>query len=63
MTDVRWRGVSHEQLYNWINSGEGSRASTPQLDYWNRLGGSLADVHHNLTGRLSKLNVDWRGGA
>ncbi|MGH3632013.1 MAG: hypothetical protein ACRDRL_31805 [Sciscionella sp.] len=63
MTDVRWRGVSHEQLYNWINSGEGSRASTPQLDYWNRLGGSLADGHHNLTGRLSKLNVDWRGGA
>lgn len=63
MTDIRWRGVSHEQLYQWINSGEGPRASTPQLEFWKGLGQSLADIHGRLTDRLGKLSVSWQGHA
>lgn len=63
MTDIRWRGIDHRQLYEWINSGEGARASTPQLQYWGQLKESIADIHTTLTDRLSKLGVEWQGTA
>ncbi|MBO0839670.1 MAG: PPE domain-containing protein, partial [Sciscionella sp.] len=61
--DIRWAGQPHETLYNWINGGPGSPASTPQLEYWSKLKGSLADINTKLEDHLSRLGVSWEGVA
>lgn len=61
MPDVRWRGLEHQTLYDWINTGPGSTASTPQLDYWGGLRQSLADISAKLSSTLGDLGATWEG--
>lgn len=63
MPDIRWRGQEHQTLYNWINSGPGAKASTPQLDYWNGLKQSLADISNKLNSALLDVGANWEGVA
>lgn len=63
MTDMRWRGHKHETLHNWINSGEGARAATPQLEYWENLKGALGDIGQRLSDSLNKVGSSWEGKA
>lgn len=63
MTDMRWRGHKHETLYNWVNSGDGARAATPQLEYWEGLHRSLGDIGRRLSDSLNKIGASWEGQA
>lgn len=63
MTDMRWRGQNHEALHSMINSGEGPRASTPQLEYWEGLKGALGDISGRLNESLQNLGATWEGQA
>ncbi|MGH3625417.1 MAG: PPE domain-containing protein, partial [Sciscionella sp.] len=63
MPDIRWRGQEHHTLYNWINTGPGATASTPQLDYWGGLKQSLADISNKLNSTLNDLGANWEGTA
>lgn len=63
MTNHRWRGYEHPELYEMINAGPGSRASDPQTKYWEGLTDELAIVDQDLNEKLNKIGAVWEGEA
>src|SRR5882672_8611221 len=60
---ARWRGHSHPDLFNMINSGPGPEASAHQTDYWNKLTDELGTVDQHLNTALANLKATWEGPA
>jgi uncharacterized protein YukE len=63
MSDIRWHGYAHSELYEMINAGPGARASDPQTKYWDGLSTELADIDQNLNEKLNKMGAVWEGQA
>lgn len=60
---ARWRGHSHPELYDMINTGPGAGASDAQTQYWTGLTEELAQVDANLNKALTELKATWEGPA
>ncbi|MCP2166138.1 PPE domain-containing protein [Goodfellowiella coeruleoviolacea] len=63
MSDLRWQGHTHEQLYNWIHAGQGPQALVPLQDGWGKMAETLAQIDSELQSGLEKLNASWEGDA
>jgi len=63
MSDIRWRGYPHPELFKMINKGPGASASDPQTSYWEGLSTELATIDSNLNGKLNKMGASWQGMA
>ncbi|WP_344621200.1 PPE domain-containing protein, partial [Actinosynnema pretiosum] len=61
MSDHRWRGYDHPELYNMINSGPGPSASYVVEDGWQRLDTALQAIDADLRDGLAGLNASWEG--
>lgn len=63
MTDHRFQGYGHPELYNMINSGPGVSASIPVEQGWKTIAATLAQIDDDLHQALGKMGADWESDA
>ncbi|GAA3434421.1 PPE domain-containing protein [Kutzneria kofuensis] len=61
--DVRWRGYTHQELYDAINSGPGAAASADPAARWGAISGALHEIGGELSSAISVAASDWSGAA
>lgn len=63
MTDHRFQGYAHPELYKMINSGPGVSASIPVEAGWKQIAATLAQIDADLHTGLTKMGADWESDA
>lgn len=63
MTDHRFQGYAHPELYQMINSGPGVAASIPVEQGWKTIAATLAQIDADLHAGLAKMGADWESDA
>jgi hypothetical protein len=63
MTDHRFQGYGHPELYKMINSGPGVSASIPVEQGWKTIAATLAQIDADLHTGLAKMGADWESDA
>ncbi|SER37112.1 PPE domain-containing protein [Lentzea albida] len=63
MTDHRFQGYGHPELYKMINSGPGVAASIPVEQGWKRVAATLKQIDDDLHAGLAKMGADWESDA
>lgn len=63
MTDHRFQGYGHPELYNMINSGPGVSASIPVEQGWKQIAATLARIDEDLHTGLAKMGAGWESDA
>ncbi|MDX8030028.1 PPE domain-containing protein [Lentzea sp. BCCO 10_0856] len=63
MTDHRFQGYAHPELYKMINSGPGVSASIPVEQGWKTIAATLAQIDADLHAGLAKMGADWESDA
>jgi len=61
--DVRWRGYTHQELYDAINSGPGASASADPAARWDAISGALSEISGDLTSGIGAAHQHWGGAA
>jgi hypothetical protein len=61
--DVRWRGYTHQELYDAINSGPGPAASADPAARWDAISTALAEIGGDLTSGIGAAHEHWGGAA
>jgi PPE family len=61
--DVRWRGYTHQELYDAINSGPGAGASSAPASRWGAISTALGEIGDDLTNGLAASAAGWSGAA
>lgn len=63
MTDHRFQGYAHPELYKMINSGPGVSASIPVEQGWKKIKETLAQIDGDLHTALTKMGAGWESDA
>ncbi|MFC3892382.1 PPE domain-containing protein [Lentzea rhizosphaerae] len=63
MTDHRFQGYGHPELYKMINSGPGVSASIPVEQGWKKIKETLAQIDDDLHTALAKMGAGWESDA
>jgi hypothetical protein len=63
MTDHRFQGYGHPELYKMINSGPGVAASIPVEQGWKTIKDSLTQIDADLHAALAKMGAGWESDA
>ncbi|MCX2948215.1 hypothetical protein [Lentzea sp. NEAU-D7] len=63
MTEHRFQGYAHPELYKMINSGPGVAASIPVEQGWKQIAATLAQIDADLHAGLTKMGADWESDA
>lgn len=63
MSDLRWQGHSHEELFEQINEGPGADGSTESVRRWRELTRALSEIDDGLADALAAAMSGWTGAA
>jgi hypothetical protein len=63
MTDHRFQGYGHPELYNMINTGPGVSVSIPVEQGWKTIAATLAQIDADLHTGLTKMGAGWESDA
>ena len=63
MSDLRWQGHSHEELFEQINEGPGAGGSTESVRRWRQLTRALDEIDEGLADALAAATSGWTGAA
>ncbi|GAB3295972.1 PPE domain-containing protein [Parasphingorhabdus pacifica] len=63
MSDHRWQGYSHQELYDQIHQGPGPDGSTDSVRRWGELNRALGDIDTDLASALTAAMAGWQGVA
>lgn len=63
MSDLRWQGHSHEELFEQINEGPGADGSTESVRRWRQLTRALNEIDDGLADALAAATSGWTGAA
>ncbi|MCX2733596.1 PPE domain-containing protein [Saccharopolyspora sp. NFXS83] len=63
MSDHRWQGYRHEELYEQIHQGPGADGSTDSVRRWSELTRTLGNIDSDLAAALNSAMSGWQGDA
>ena len=63
MSDVRWEGLTHEEIYAQVQQGPGGGASADAESAWTTVGTTIRTVDEQLARAVKQIGVDWQGPA
>src|SRR3954454_16939293 len=63
MSDVRWEGLSHEEIYSRVQQGPGRLASSDAEAAWNTVESTIRAVDAQLTRAVKQIGAGWQGRA
>lgn len=63
MSDHRWQGHTHSELYDRIHQGAGPDASTAAVRRWIALSNELDEIDSGVAAALNTARAEWEGSA
>lgn len=63
MSDIRWRGLSHQEIFDSVWSGPGPLVSDQAQQIWRGAGQRITEINDDLTNRLNRLVATFSGEA
>ena len=63
MSDVRWEGFSHEEIYSRVQQGPGPLASADAEAAWSTVESTIRTVDAQLTRAVKQIGAGWQGRA
>ncbi|WP_017973380.1 PPE domain-containing protein [Actinopolyspora halophila] len=63
MSDHRWQGYTHAELFEMLHQGPGPEASDSPVRRWSELGRALEDIDSGMVAALRAAAEDWEGRA
>lgn len=63
MSDIRWQGLSHQELYDQVWSGPGPQLSDPAQQIWREAGQDITEINNDLVNKLNGLVFTFDGEA
>ena len=63
MSDVRWEGFSHEEIYSRVQQGPGPLASADAEAAWSTVESTIRAVDAQLTRAVKQIGAGWQGRA
>jgi hypothetical protein len=63
MSDHRWQGYSHHELFDQIHQGPGADGSSHSVRRWTELTRALGEIDTGLAAALAGAMADWQGEA
>lgn len=63
MAGVRWRGYTHQELYDAINAGPGAAASADPAARWGAIATALSEISGDLNAGIGATAAHWSGAA
>ena len=63
MNDVRWEGLTHEEIYSRVHQGPGRVASADAEAAWGTVESTIRTVDDQLSRTVKQIGVDWQGSA
>ncbi|MBK0870715.1 PPE domain-containing protein [Saccharopolyspora sp. HNM0986] len=63
MSEHRWQGYRHEELYEQINQGPGADGSTDSVRRWSELTRALGEIDGGIAAALNSAMAGWEGDA
>jgi hypothetical protein len=63
MSDVRWEGLSHQEIYARVQQGPGRLASSDAEAAWNTVESTIRAVDAQLTRAVKQIGAGWQGRA
>ncbi|GAA2781381.1 PPE domain-containing protein [Saccharopolyspora taberi] len=63
MSDHRWQGYRHQELFDQIHQGPGADGSSDSIRRWSELTRALGEIDTGLAGALAAAMGGWQGSA
>ena len=63
MNDVRWEGLTHEEIYARVQQGPGRVASADAEAAWGTVESTIRAVDDQLSHAVKQIGIDWQGAA
>ncbi len=63
MSDVRWEGLTHDEIHARVQQGPGRAASADAEAAWATVETTIRTVDDQLTRAVRQIGVDWQGAA
>src|SRR3954451_3239412 len=63
MSDVRWEGLTHEEIYARVQQGPGRGASSDAEAAWGTVESTIRAVDDHLSRAVKQIGIDWQGAA
>ena len=63
MSDIRWEGFTHDEIYARVQQGPGRAASADAEAAWSTVEGTIRSVDEQLTRAVRQVGVHWEGAA
>lgn len=61
--DVRWEGMSHDEIYAKVHTGPGSGGSSAAQASWASLEGIIREIDRDLAAGIAQVGAQWQGRA
>jgi hypothetical protein len=63
VSEVRWEGRSHQEIYDAVMRGPGAAISTPAVDAWTRTAALIERIDQRITAAITGSQAAWEGSA
>ena len=63
VNDVRWEGLTHDEIYSRVQQGPGRLASADAEAAWGTVESTIRAVDDQLSRAVKQIGVDWQGAA
>jgi hypothetical protein len=63
MSDVRWEGLTHDEIYARVQQGPGRAASADAEAAWSTVEGTIRAIDERLTRAVKQIGAGWEGAA
>lgn len=63
MSDIRWEGRSHQEIYDAVQQGPGAAISAAAVDAWTRTAELIERIDQRITAALNGSESGWAGSA
>lgn len=63
MSEHRWQGYTHQELFDQINQGPGANGSSDSIQRWRELTHALSEIDTGLAAALTAAMGGWQGEA
>ncbi|OLT08787.1 hypothetical protein BJF90_11505, partial [Pseudonocardia sp. CNS-004] len=62
MSDIRWEGLSHDEIYATVHQGPGAAVSRPAEDAWKQTEALILRVDQRIASAMAASQAGWEGG-
>jgi len=63
MTDFRWQGYTHQELYTNLNSGPGAAAAAEPITHLTNVSKALGVINQDMVNAIKSTTHTWEGAA